>query len=145
MAQLDISSRRRQISTTAAASSSRGHRDPRGHAAGAFEPRATAAVSTPARTSSEGTSHNCSLEPPPILRRRSPTPAPSPSGREDRLDQIARSVAHVLAVVEHQQPDPAFQCGGHTVCQALARLLGDARTAATASCRCCSLPNRGQL
>ena len=33
--------------------------------------------------------------------------------REDRLDQIGGGVEHVLAVVEHQQPDPALQRGGH--------------------------------
>ena len=47
--------------------------------------------------------------------------------RQDRLDQIRRGVAHVLAVVEHQQPDPAFQRSGHALAHGLARLLGDAQ------------------
>ena len=47
--------------------------------------------------------------------------------REDGFDQIGRGVAHVLAVVEHQQPDPALQRGGHRLAHALARLLGDAQ------------------
>ena len=33
--------------------------------------------------------------------------------REDRFDQIGGGVEHVLAVVEHQQPHPALQRGGH--------------------------------
>jgi hypothetical protein len=47
--------------------------------------------------------------------------------RQDGLDQIPGSVAQMLAVVEHQQPHPALQRGGHTVSHALARLLGDAQ------------------
>ena len=47
--------------------------------------------------------------------------------RQDRLDQIGRGVAHVLAVVEHQQPDPALQRGRDTISHALSRLLGDAQ------------------
>ena len=33
----------------------------------------------------------------------------------------------MLAVVEHQQPDPALQRGGHRLAHGLARLLGDAQ------------------
>ena len=47
--------------------------------------------------------------------------------RQDGLDQIGGGVEHVLAVVEHQQPDPALQRGGHTLAHGLARLLGDAQ------------------
>ena len=47
--------------------------------------------------------------------------------RQDGFDQIGVVVEHVLAVVEHQQPHPALQRGGHTVSHALARLLGDAQ------------------
>ena len=47
--------------------------------------------------------------------------------REDRLDQIGGGVKHVLAVVEHQQPDPALQRGGHRLAHGLAWLLGDAQ------------------
>jgi hypothetical protein len=63
---------------------------------------------------------------PPILRGWSQNPH-GRRVRQKRLDQIRRSVGHVLAVVENQQPDSAFQCGGHTVIQALPRLLGDAQ------------------
>ena len=88
--------------------------------------RATAAESMPAPTSSEGTGHSCS----------SATPSPSRlvarnlhgrRVREDGLDQIGGGVEHVLAVVEHQQPDPALQRGGHALAHALAGLLGDAQ------------------
>ena len=47
--------------------------------------------------------------------------------RQDGFDQIGGGVEHVLAVVEHQQPDPALQRGGHALAHALARLLGDAQ------------------
>ena len=47
--------------------------------------------------------------------------------REDGFDQIGGGVEDVLAVVEHQQPDPALQRGGHRLAHALARLLGDAQ------------------
>ena len=39
---------------------------------------------------------------------------------------LGRGVAHVLAVVEHQQPDPAFQRGGHALGHGLPRLLSNA-------------------
>jgi hypothetical protein len=47
--------------------------------------------------------------------------------RQDRLDQIGRGVAHMLAIIEHQQPDSPLQRGSHTVGQALSRLLDDAQ------------------
>ena len=47
--------------------------------------------------------------------------------RQDGFDQIGGGVEHVLAVVEHQQPDPALQRGGHRLAHGLARLLGDAQ------------------
>ncbi len=48
-------------------------------------------------------------------------------GREDGLDQIGGGIEHVFAVVEHQQPHPALQGGGHALGYALAGLLGDAQ------------------
>ena len=107
-----IPSRRRQISTTAPASSGVAI-EKRGATLWARSTnRSTAAESIPALTSSEGTGHTCS----------SATPSPSrlvarirtvAELRQDRLDQIGGGVEHVLAVVEHQQPDPALQRGGH--------------------------------
>jgi hypothetical protein len=47
--------------------------------------------------------------------------------RQDRLDQIGGGIADVLAVVEHQQPDPALQRSGHRLTHGLTRLLGDAK------------------
>jgi hypothetical protein len=47
--------------------------------------------------------------------------------REDGLDEIGCGLPDVFAVVDHQQPDPAFQRGGHRLADALARLLGDAQ------------------
>ena len=47
--------------------------------------------------------------------------------RQDGLDQIPGGVAQMLAVVEHQQPHPALQRGGHTLSHGLTRLLGDAQ------------------
>jgi len=47
--------------------------------------------------------------------------------RQDRLDQIRDTVHNVLAVVEHQQPDPALQRGGNRVTHALSGLLFDTR------------------
>ena len=96
-----IPSRRRQISTTAAASSAlviekRGATLP-ARSTNKF----TAAESMPAPTSSDGTGHNCSSATPSpsrlvariVARRRL---------RENGLDQISRGVAHMLAVVQHQ-------------------------------------------
>ena len=48
-------------------------------------------------------------------------------GRQDGLDQIGGGVQHVFAVVEHQQPHPALQGGGHALGHAPAGLLGDAQ------------------
>ena len=47
--------------------------------------------------------------------------------REDGLDQIARGVAHVLAIVDDQQADSAVERRGHRLAHALAGLLGDAQ------------------
>jgi hypothetical protein len=47
--------------------------------------------------------------------------------RQDCLDQIGGLVAHVLAVVDHQQPDPARQRDGHRLTHGFAWLLGDAQ------------------
>jgi hypothetical protein len=48
-------------------------------------------------------------------------------GRENRRNQVRRGIEDVLAIVEHQQPDPALQRGGHRLAHALARLLGNAQ------------------
>ena len=47
--------------------------------------------------------------------------------RKDGLDQVGGGVKNVLAIVEHQQPRPAFQRGGHRLTYGLAGLLGDAQ------------------
>ena len=47
--------------------------------------------------------------------------------RQDGLDQIGCRVEHVLAIVEHKQPDSALQRGGDTLAHGFARLLGDAQ------------------
>ena len=121
-----IPSRRRQISTTAAASSALASEKRGATLRARSTNRLTAAESMPAPTSSEGTGHNCSSATPnpsrlvaKILHRR--------GLRQDGLDQISGGVAHMLAVVQHQQPDPALQRGGHGLAHALARLLGDAQ------------------
>jgi hypothetical protein len=41
------------------------------------------------------------------------------------VDQTCSNVENVLAVVEHQQPDPVLQGGRHTFTHGLARLLND--------------------
>ena len=46
---------------------------------------------------------------------------------EDRVNEIGGGVKHVLAVVEHQQPDPALQRSSHRLAHGLAGLLGDAQ------------------
>ena len=105
---------------------SRGHREARGNAAGAFDKQAH-------RRGVDARTHRQRGHQPQLLVG---DPQSFAAGRQhphrrrvrqDRLDQIRRSVTHVLAVVEHQQPHPAFQCGGHTVSHALPRLLGDAQ------------------
>ena len=45
----------------------------------------------------------------------------------DGLHQISDGVENVLAIVEHQQPDPALQRRGHRLAHGLPRLLGDAQ------------------
>ncbi len=96
------------------------------HTAGAINDRVTAAESVPAPTSSEGTRHICS----------SATPKPSRlvaknlhcgRVREDCLDQVGDGVAQVLAVVEHQQPDPARQRCRDALGHTLAGLLRGAQ------------------
>ncbi len=47
--------------------------------------------------------------------------------REDGLDQIGGRVAHVLTVVDHQQPDSAVERRCHRLADALPGLLGDAQ------------------
>ena len=47
--------------------------------------------------------------------------------RENGLHQVGDSVQKVLAIVEHQQPDPALQRLGHRLGHGLPRLLGDAQ------------------
>ena len=47
--------------------------------------------------------------------------------REDCFDQVGGGVENVLAVVEHQQPQPALQRGGHGFAHGFAWLLGDAQ------------------
>jgi hypothetical protein len=43
--------------------------------------------------------------------------------RKDGLDQVGDGITQVLAVVDHQQPDPALHGGGDTVADTLAWLL----------------------
>ena len=121
-----IPSRRRQISTTAPASSAVAI-EKRGATLWARSTnRLTAAESIPPLRSSEGTGHTCSSATPSPSRLVAKT-SHGRRLREDGFDQIGGGVEHVLAVVEHQQPDPALQRGGHALAHALARLLGDAQ------------------
>ena len=53
--------------------------------------------------------------------------------REGDLNEISCGVQHVLAVVEHQQPHPALQRGGHTVIRLFPGCWVMPNTAATAS------------
>ena len=108
-----IPSRRRQISTTAAASSP-SPSEKRGATPWARSTnRLTAAESMPAADVQRGhrpqllvgDSESFAAGGQDSYRRRV---------RQDGLDQIGGGVEHVLAVVEHQQPDPALQRGGHT-------------------------------
>jgi hypothetical protein len=46
---------------------------------------------------------------------------------EDCFDQVGGGIEHMLAIIKHQQPDPALQRGGHALAHALARLLCDAQ------------------
>ena len=64
---------------------------------------------------------------PPVLRGWSPRTVTVAECARIASTRSRRSVAHVLAVVEHQQPHPALQRGGHTLAHGLARLLGDAQ------------------
>ena len=70
--------------------------------------RLTAAESMPAPTFNEGTGHSCSsaIPNPSRLVVRIVTVAEC---SKDGFDQIDGGVEEVLAVVEHQQPDPALQ------------------------------------
>ena len=47
--------------------------------------------------------------------------------RKYRFDQVGGGGENVLAIVDHQQPDPALQRGGHRLTYGLTRLLGDAQ------------------
>ena len=47
--------------------------------------------------------------------------------REDCFDQIGGGIPDVLGVIDHQQPQPALQRGGHGLAHGLTRLLRDAQ------------------
>ena len=88
---------------------SRGHREARGNVAGAFDKQGH-------RRGVDARTHRQRGHQPQLLVGDPQSFAPAGRQhphrrrvRQDRLDQIRRSVAHVLAVVEHQQPDSAFQ------------------------------------
>ena len=66
-------------------------------------------------------------------------------GREDCLDQIGGGIQHVFAVVEHQQPHPALQGGGHALGHAEAGLLGDAQHRGHRVGHRSGIVDRGQL
>ena len=103
-----------------------GHREARGHTPGAFDEQIDCRrVDAPADIQRGHQPHLLVGDPQSFAagghnshRRRV---------RQDRFDQIGGSVEHVLAVVEHQQPDSALQRGGHRLAHGLARLLGDAQ------------------
>ena len=116
----------RQISTTAAASSAVATEKRGATLRARSTNRVTAAESMPAPQSSEGTSHNCSSATPNPSRLVAKTLTVAECARIASTRSAAAST-HVLAVVEHQQPDPALQRGGHALGHALARLLGDAQ------------------
>ena len=114
----------RQISTTAAASSAVATEKRAATLRARSTNRVTAAESMPARTSERGHQPQLLVGDPQSF----PAGGQNPHRRrvrQDRLDQIRRSVTHVLAVVEHQQPHPALQRGGHTLSHGLTRLLSD--------------------
>ncbi len=122
-----IPSSRRQISTTASASSGWASENPEA----TLWARSTnkvhcGRVDSRADVQRRDTGHNCSSATPNPSRLVARIVTVAECG-EDRLDQIGGSVEHVLAVVEHQQPDSALQRGGHRLGHALARLLGDAQ------------------
>ena len=122
-----IPSSRRQISTTASASSGWASEKSGGNTMGAFDEQVhRGGVDARADVQRRAPRHNCS------------SPTPNPSRLVARILTVAdaariastrsaRRVEHVLAVVEHQQPDSALQRGGHRLAHALARLLGDAQ------------------
>ena len=65
--------------------------------------------------------------------------------RDDRLDLVGDSVEHVFAVIENQQPDSAFQCGGHRLGYGLAGLLVDAQHCRHGVGYSCRVGNGGQF
>ena len=121
-----IPSRRRQISATAFASSASATEKRDETLCARSTNKLAAAELMPPPMSSDGTDHSCSSATSSRSRLVAKIRAVAGTG-EDGLDQVGRGVAHVLAVVEHQQPDPAFQRGGHALGHGLARLLGNAQ------------------
>ena len=65
--------------------------------------------------------------------------------REDGLDEIGCGIEHVLAVVDHQQPDPALQRDGHRLADGFACLLGDAQHRRQRIRHRCGFGDRGQF
>ena len=80
----------------------------------------------PAPTSSEGTGHSCSSAMPSPSRLVATILVVAEAARMASIRSAAAS-QHVFAVVEHQQPHPALQRGGHALGHAAAGLLGDAQ------------------
>ena len=117
-------SRRRQISTTAAAS--RRVNETLGATSWARSTNRVAAASpAPMLTSSDGTGQSCSS------RCRSPSRLVAriftvAECGQDRLDQVGGCVQDVFAVVEHQQSRAAFQRGRDALRQRHPWLLRDA-------------------
>ena len=121
-----IPSRRWHVSTTAAASSAVATEKREATLRARSTNRLTAEESMPARTSSEGTSHNCSSATPNPSRLVANTLTVAECARiaSTRSAAASRTCSQLSNT---NKPDPALQCGGHTVIQALPRLVGDAQ------------------
>ena len=111
---------------------SRGHREARGHAPGAFDEQAHRRGVDARADVQRGHRPQLLVGDPQSFAAGRQDPHRR-RVRQDRLDQIGGGVEHVLAVVEHQQPDPALQRGGHDSLTLLPGCWVMPSTAATAS------------
>jgi len=100
-----------------------GRREARGNGAGAFDKQACCRRVDPCGHVQRGHQLQLLVGDPQSLAASGQN-FEAPRSREDGLDQVSDSVAQVLAVVEHQQADPALQRGCHAFSDTLAGLLG---------------------